>query len=66
MFKRQEKRDKEEKQSEERQTSWQRFANKNKTIAKSKNNHAPNRDPTRDHGEPAARAAYQKQNKTRE
>ena len=36
------------------------FAKKNKTINKAKNNHDPNWDPTRDHGELAARMQMEK------
>jgi hypothetical protein len=40
--------------------SWQDFKGKNKTIHKSKNFHDPHWDPTRDHGELAARLAIDK------
>ena len=60
MFKRQEKKEKEEKQGETRRSSWQSFAKKNKTVQRSKNGHDPNWDPTRDHGELAARQQMEK------
>mmetsp|Transcript_22157 Transcript_22157/g.47855 ORF Transcript_22157/g.47855 Transcript_22157/m.47855 type:complete len:292 (-) Transcript_22157:336-1211(-) len=60
MFKRQEKKDKEEKQGEGRRSTWQSFKKKNKVINKSKNFHDPNWDPTRDHGELAARQQMEK------
>jgi len=60
MFKRQEKKDKEEKQGEGRRSSWQSFSKKNKTCGKAKNSHDPNWDPTRDHGELAARQQMEK------
>ena len=55
MYRRQEKKEKEEKQGDERRNNWQNFSKRNKTISKSKNNHDPNWDPTRDRGEAAAR-----------
>ena len=55
MYKRQERKEKEEKQGETRRSSWQSFAKKNKTCKNAKNGHDPNWDPTRDHGELAAR-----------
>jgi len=55
MFKRQEKKEKEDRQVDERRTSWQAFSRKNKTVQKAKNSHDPNWDPTRDHGEMHAR-----------
>jgi hypothetical protein len=60
MYKRQEKKDKEEKQGEGRRTSWQSFAKKNKTTKAAKNGHDPRWDPTRDHGELAARQQMEK------
>ena len=60
MYKRQEKKDKEEKQGEGRRTSWQSFAKKNKTTKAAKNGHDPKWDPTRDHGELAARQQMEK------
>lgn len=60
MFKRQEKKEKEEKQGEGRRSTWQSFSKKNKTINKTKNFHDPNWDPTRDHGELAARQQMEK------
>merc|ERR1712070_224923 len=55
MFTRQEKRANDEKQGEGRRSTWQSFSKKNKTVKKAKNQHDPNWDPTRDHGELAAR-----------
>ena len=60
MYKRQEKKEKEEKQGEGRRTSWQSFAKKNKTTKAAKNGHDPKWDPTRDHGELAARQQMEK------
>jgi len=60
MFKRQEKKEKEQQQGEDRRTSWQGFTKKNKTTAKAKNHHDPHWDPTRDHGELAARQQMEK------
>ena len=60
MFKRQEKKEAEVVQGETRRSGWQNFSTKNKTIKKSKNNHDPNWDPTRDHGELAARVQMEK------
>ena len=54
MYKRQERKEKEEVQGEGRRSSWQNFAKKNKTVQKVKNGHDPNWDPTRDHGELSA------------
>mmetsp|Transcript_38378 Transcript_38378/g.76898 ORF Transcript_38378/g.76898 Transcript_38378/m.76898 type:complete len:306 (-) Transcript_38378:382-1299(-) len=62
MFKRSEKRAKEESAVDDRRSSWQSFAGKNKTIKKVKNGHDPNWDPTRDHSELAARVAMDKFN----
>ena len=52
--------EKEEKQGEGRRTSWQSFAKKNKTTKAAKNGHDPKWDPTRDHGELAARQQMEK------
>ena len=60
MFKRQEKKEKEEQHGESRRSSWQSFAKKNKTVKSTKNGHDPNWDPTRDHGELAARQQMEK------
>lgn len=60
MYKRQERKEKEEKQGETRRSSWQSFAKKNKTCKNAKNGHDPNWDPTRDHGELAARQQMEK------
>lgn len=60
MFKRQERRAQEETQGEGRRSSWAQFSGKNKTIKKAKNHHDPNWDPTRDHGELAARQQMEK------
>jgi len=60
MFKRQEKKEKEVTHSEDRRSSWQNFSKKSKTISKAKNNHDPRWDPTRDHGELAARVHMEK------
>jgi len=60
MFKRQEKKDNEEKQGEGRRSDWSTFSKKNKTAQKAKNNHDPHWDPTRDHGELAARVQMEK------
>lgn len=60
MYKRQERKEKEELQGEGRRSSWQNFAKKNKTVQKVKNGHDPNWDPTRDHGELAARVQMEK------
>jgi len=60
MYKRQEKKDKDEKQGEGRRTTWQSFAKKNKTCKGAKNGHDPKWDPTRDHGELAARQQMEK------
>merc|ERR1712046_161658 len=60
MYKRQEKKQREEQQSDTRRASWSSFAKKNKTIKQSKNWHDPNWDPTRDHGELAARQHMEK------
>jgi len=60
MYKPQEKKEKEENQGEGRRSSWQNFAHKNKTVKKAKNGHDPNWDPTRDHGELAARMQMEK------
>jgi survival-of-motor-neuron-related-splicing factor 30 len=60
MFKRQEKKVAEEKQGETRRSSWQNFSKKNKTCKTAKNGHDPNWDPTRDHGELAARLQMEK------
>ena len=50
----------EEKQGETRRSSWQNFSKKNKTCKSAKNGHDPNWDPTRDHGELAARLQMEK------
>lgn len=55
MYRRQEKKDKEDKATDDRRNSWQSFQKKNKTISKSKNNHDPNWDPTRNRDEAASR-----------
>jgi hypothetical protein len=60
MYKRQEKKEREEKQGEGRRSSWQTFAKKNKTTKAAKNGHDPRWDPTRDHGELAARQQMEK------
>ena len=60
MYKRQEKKEREEKQGEGRRTTWQAFAKKNKTTRAAKNGHDPRWDPTRDHGELAARQQMEK------
>jgi len=60
MFKRQERKEKEEAHSDNRRASWNSFAKKNKTINKAKNHHDPHWDPTRDHGELAARVQMEK------
>ena len=60
MFKRQEKKAALESLGEGRRSSWQAFKGKNKTIGKSKNFHDPRWDPTRDHGELAARLQIEK------
>ncbi|KAL1529900.1 hypothetical protein AB1Y20_000828 [Prymnesium parvum] len=60
MFKRQEKKQKEEQHSDTRRASWNNFAKKNKTIKSAKNWHDPHWDPTRDHGELAARVQMEK------
>mmetsp|Transcript_11880 Transcript_11880/g.20026 ORF Transcript_11880/g.20026 Transcript_11880/m.20026 type:complete len:292 (-) Transcript_11880:226-1101(-) len=60
MFKRQEKKQKEEQVGEGRRSSWQSFSRKNKAVVKTKNFHDPNWDPTRDHGELAARQQMEK------
>jgi len=60
MFKRQERKDKEEAHTDARRSSWSNFAKKNKTINKVKNWHDPNWDPTRDHGELSARVQMEK------
>mmetsp|Transcript_53231 Transcript_53231/g.137699 ORF Transcript_53231/g.137699 Transcript_53231/m.137699 type:complete len:308 (+) Transcript_53231:111-1034(+) len=60
MHKRQEKKVKEETAGEDRRTSWQSFSKRNKTVKRAKNGHDPNWDPTRDHGEMAARLAIDK------
>ena len=57
MFKRQEKKQREEQAGDDRRSSWQRFASKNGTTKTTKNHHDPRWDPTRDHGELAARMA---------
>ena len=44
-----------EKAGDDRRNSWMNFSKKNKTINKSKNNHDPNWDPTKDRGEAYAR-----------
>jgi len=62
MFKRSEKRAKEETAVDDRRNGWQHFAKKNKTVQRAKNGHDPNWDPTRDHGELAARVAMDKFN----
>lgn len=60
MFKRQEKKQKEEQVGEGRRSSWQSFSKKNKTVVRTKNFHDPHWDPTRDHGELAARQQMEK------
>ena len=59
MFKRQGRKDREEKQGEVSRGSWQSFQKKNKTIQKKadKRFHDPHWDPTRNHSELAARLA---------
>lgn len=60
MYKRQERKAQELKQGEGRRSTWQQFSKKNKVVSKSKNYHDPNWDPTRDHGELAARQQMEK------
>ena len=62
MFKRQGRKDREEKQGEVSRGSWQSFQKKNKTIQKKadKRFHDPHWDPTRNHSELAARLAMEK------
>lgn len=60
MVKRQEKREREERHGDERRSSWQSFSTKNRKVQRAKNGHDPNWDPTRDHGEVAARVAIDK------
>lgn len=60
MYKRQDRKEKEEVQGEGRRSTWQSFSKKNKTVQRVKNGHDPNWDPTRDHGELAARVAMEK------
>ena len=43
-----------------RRSNWSNFSRKNKTIRGAKNWHDPNWDPTRDHGELAARQQLEK------
>lgn len=57
MYKRQEKKAKEEKAGDDRRTSWQSFSKKNKTVQKVKNGHDPTWDATRDHGQITAKLA---------
>ena len=57
MYKRQEKKAREDKAGDDRRSNWQSFSKKNKTVQRVKNGHDPNWDPTRDHGEIAAKLA---------
>ena len=57
MYKRQEKKAREDKLGDDKRSNWQNFSRKNKTVQKVKNGHDPNWDPTRDHGEMQAKLA---------
>ena len=57
MYKRQDKKRREEQSTEDRRSNWSQFSKKNKTVQRAKNSHDPNWDPTRDHGEIAAQLA---------
>jgi survival-of-motor-neuron-related-splicing factor 30 len=55
MYKRQEKKEAEEKAGDDRRNSWMNFQKKNKTVAKAKNWHDPNHDMSVNRSEAAAR-----------